>query len=67
MTRLLQCLYDRMKRGRDEGADLKISVTPDPETELKPKHYQSACEVIVQGTSYIFSTLSCYHEIFILI
>lgn len=37
-----------MKTG-DEGAGLNISVTPDPETELKPKDSQSACKVIVHG------------------
>lgn len=47
-----------MKTG-DEAADLNISVTPDPETELKPKDSQSACKVIVHGTSHIVSTLSC--------
>lgn len=40
----------------DEAANLNINMTP--ETELKPKDSQSACKVIVQGISHMYSTLT---------
>lgn len=47
-----------MKAG-DEAPNLNINVTPNPETALKPKDSQSACQVIVHGMSHMLSTLSC--------
>lgn len=51
-------LQMEMKTG-DEAANLNINVTPNPETELKPKDSQSACKVIVHSRSHMLSMLWC--------
>lgn len=40
----------------DEAANLNINVTPDTETQLKPKDSQLACKVIVRGMSNMLFT-----------
>lgn len=51
-----------MKTG-DEAANLNINMTPNPETELKPKDSQSADKVIVHGMSHMHCTLRLLYQI----